>query len=252
MNRTRRILLAAGAAAALAVGLAGAAVAQAPSAEVGAAVADQRRPDADRARDADRKPAETVAFAGVKPGDVVGEINPGGGYFTRVLAATVGPTGKVYALVSPATAERPGGLDALNAIAEAYGNVVIVPGDFTSLRTPEPADVVWTTENYHDFHNGPTADIPALNKAVFDTLKPGGVFYVQDHNAKAGSPADVTSTLHRIEVATARRALTAAGFQIEAEGDVLRNPEDPGDVPVREDTVQGRTDKFMLRARKPG
>jgi predicted methyltransferase len=77
------------------------------------------------------------------------------------------------------------------------------------------------------------------------------VFFVEDHNAKAGSPADVTSTLHRIEVATAKREILAAGFKLEAESDVLKNPSDPGDVPVREGAVAGHTDKFVLKFRKP-
>jgi len=74
-------------------------------------------PAADTARDAARKPAEIVDFAGVKPGDKVAEMIPGGGYYTRILAKTVGPTGHVYLLVPPFFAQRPGGLDGVNALA---------------------------------------------------------------------------------------------------------------------------------------
>jgi predicted methyltransferase len=238
-------------AAALLVSAAGAAMAQAPSAAITAAVADSGRPDADKARDGARKPAETLAFAGVKPGDKVAELIPGGGYYTRLLAKAVGPSGKVYAIVPPAMAARPGALDGLNAIAAANPNVQVVTADPTSFTLPEKVDLVWTSENYHDLHNGPNADIQAFNKAVLDALKPGGTFYVEDHNAKAGSPADVTSKLHRIESATAKRELQAAGFRLDAEGSFLKNPQDPGDVPVRENSVAGKTDKFALRLKKP-
>jgi len=218
---------------------------------VTAAVANPARPDTDRARDVNRKPAEVVAFAGIKPGDKVADLLPGGGYYTRIFAATVGETGKVYAVTTLTTAARPGGLDAINAVATANPNVAVLSVDMTKFAAPEPLDVVWTSENYHDLHNGPTADIAAFNKAVFAALKPGGVFFVEDHNAKAGSPADVTSTLHRIEVAAAKREILAAGFKLEAESEVLKNPADTGDLPVREGSVQGHTDKFVLKFRKP-
>src|SRR5690606_9840904 len=123
---------------------------------IAAAVADADRPDADKARDEARKPAEIVAFAGVKPGDKVAEFLPGGGYYTRILARAVGPDGHVYALVPAGLAQRPGGLDALNALAAHYGNVTVVATDLTNFTLPEPVDLAWTTENYHDMHNGPT------------------------------------------------------------------------------------------------
>jgi predicted methyltransferase len=220
-------------------------------AAVTAAVANPARPDADRARDVNRKPAEVVAIAGIKPGDKVADLLPGGGYYTRIFAATVGAKGKVYAVTTLTAAARPGGLDTINAVAAANPNVSVISVDMTKFAAPEPLDVVWTSENYHDLHNGPTADIAAFNKAVFAALKPGGVFFVEDHNAKAGSAADVTSTLHRIEVATAKREILAAGFKLETESDVLKNPADAGDLPVREGSVQGHTDKFVLKFRKP-
>src|ERR1700679_1678271 len=94
--------------------------AEAVSPAIAAAVADSARPDTDKARDANRKPAETLAFAGVKPGMVVAELAPGRGYYTRILAKAVGPSGKVYVIATTAQAARPGALDALNALAAAY------------------------------------------------------------------------------------------------------------------------------------
>ena len=230
-------------AAALVVSTAGlAAGAGAPSAAISAAVADPARPAADTARDAERKPAQIVAFAGVKPGDTVVELMPGGGYFTRILSKTVGPKGHVYGLVPEGFAKRPGALDGINALAAQYGNVTIMPVDLASFTIPAPADVVWTSENYHDFHNGPTANIPGLNKAVFAALKPGGVYYIEDHAAAKGAGTTTTSTLHRIE---------AAGFKLDGQSDLLANPADTHDKAVFDPSIRGKTDKFALRFRKP-
>jgi predicted methyltransferase len=232
-------------------GLAVGASAQKPSAAITAAVADTARPATDTARDATRKPAEIVAFAGVKPGDKVAEMMPGGGYFTRVLAKTVGPKGHVYALVPTGFANRPGGLDALNALAAQYGNVTVVATDLAAFKVPEPVDVVWTSENYHDFHNGPTANIAGLNKAAFDALKPGGVYYIEDHAAAAGSGTTATSTLHRIDPAAAISEVEAAGFKLDGQSQALANAGDAHDKPVFDPSVRGKTDKFALRFKKP-
>src|SRR6185503_4009129 len=162
------------------------AMAQGVSPAITAAVADAGRPAADKERDANRKPAETVAFAGVKPGMTIAELGPGRGYYTRILAKAVGPTGKVFAVVTSAQAARPGALDALNALTAAYPNIKIVTVDYATMTLPEKADLFWTTENYHDFHNN-GGDIAALDKAVFNNLKPGGIFYVEDHSAAPGA-----------------------------------------------------------------
>lgn len=243
-----------GVAAILGVSLAaGVAFAQgAVPAAVTAAVADTARPEADRARDGARKPAEIVAFAGVKPGDKVAEFLPGGGYYTRILSKAVGPQGHVYALVPAGFAQRPGGLDALNSLAEQYGNVTVVATDLTNFTLPEPVDLAWTSENYHDMHNGPTPSFAGVNTAVFKALKPGGLYFVEDHAAAAGTGITTTSTLHRIEPAAAIAEVTAAGFALDGQSDVLKNPNDPKTVGVRDPSVQGETEKFALRFRKPG
>jgi predicted methyltransferase len=228
------------------------AAAQAPSPAIAAAVADEARPAADRERDVHRKPAEIVAFAGVKPGDIVAEMIPGSGYYTRILSRAVGPNGKVYALVPEFFATRPGGLDAINALAAQYGNVEVVVGDLAKLTLPEPVDLVWTSENYHDFHNGPAANVAGINGAVFAALKPGGIYFIEDHAAKAGTGTTATSTLHRIDPAAAISEATAAGFVLDGQSDVLANPADPKDVGVRDPAVQGETEKFALRFKKPG
>lgn len=213
---------------------------------VAAAVADSQRPAEDIARDANRKPVEIVTFAGIEPGDVVAEIAPGGGYYTRILAKAVGPEGKVYALMPEFFANRPGGMDGINALAAQYPNVEVIVADYTALDLPEPVDLVWTTENYHDLANG---DIAAINRQVYAALKPGGIYFVEDHSAP-GTGREATSTLHRIDPAAVKQQVSAAGFTLEAETDLLHNPADPHDVSPRE--VKPTSDKFALRFRKPG
>ncbi|HSQ95932.1 MAG TPA: methyltransferase [Croceibacterium sp.] len=231
--------------------LAVSAAAQAPSTAITAAVADSLRPAADTARDVHRKPAQIVAFAEVKPGDKVAELMPGGGYYTRVLAKTVGPKGHVYALVPTGFANRPGGLDALKKLAAQYANVTIVATDLASFKLDTPVDVVWTTENYHDFHNGPTANIPGLNAAAFAALKKGGVYYIEDHAAAAGAGTTTTSTLHRIDPAAVISEVKAAGFKLDAKSNLLANPADAHDKAVFDPSIRGETDKLALRFRKP-
>jgi predicted methyltransferase len=198
-------------------------------------------------RDADRKPAEVVAFAGVKPGDTIAELAPGGGYFTRILSAAVGPNGKVYAIVSKAS-------PAIEELAKAYGNVTPIISERGTIAAPEPVDVVWTTLNYHDFKNvqltsGDAA--AATNLAAFRALKPGGIYFIADHDTAPGAGASQTSTLHRIEAATVKREVESAGFKLEAESDLLRHPADDHSTKVQESGIRGKTDQFMLRFRKP-
>jgi predicted methyltransferase len=222
------------------------------TAAIAAAVADTARPAADTARDVHRKPAEIVAYAGDEPGDKVAEYLPGGGYYTRILAKAVGPEGHVYLLVPAGFAQRPGGLDALNALAAQYPNVSVVATDLSNFTLPEPVDLAWTTENYHDMHNGPTPSFAGVNRAAFAALKPGGIYFVEDHAAVAGAPPTVTSELHRIDPAQAIAEVTAAGFTLEAQSDLLKNPGDPKTAGVRDPSIQGETEKFALRFRKPG
>jgi predicted methyltransferase len=217
---------------------------------IAAAVADDARPAADKERDAGRKPAETVAFAGVKPGMTVAELGPGRGYYTRILAKAVGPSGKVYAVITAAQAARPGVLDGLNALAASYPNIKVVTVEYATMMLPEKADLFWTTENYHDFHNGPTADIAALDKAVFNNLKPGGIFYVEDHAAADGAGLAATTQFHRMDEAVAKSELTAAGFKLDGEGQLLRNPAD-NKAASNSETGHFASDRFMLRMKRP-
>jgi predicted methyltransferase len=223
---------------------------------IAAAVADPNRPEADTKRDTGRKPAEVVAFAGVKPGDKVIELDPGPLYFTRILSDAVGPRGRIYAYV-------PSDLDELykknNMVMPPppephYPNVAFIYEPIAKVRAPEAADVVWTTDNLHDFHNklfGP-ADMTAVNAAIYRALKPGGVYLVADHAAAAGSGLRDTETLHRIDPAVVKAEALAAGFVLEGESQALRNPADDHTKRVFDPSIRGVTDQFIFKFRKPG
>jgi len=223
-----------------------------------AAVADSGRPDADKARDANRKPAETLAFTGVKPGAQVAELLPGGGYFTRLFSKAVGSEGHVYALVPAPLADAPADVPDFAARVKAiaadpnYANVSVVVEPFSQLGVPAPVDLVWTSQNYHDLHNFPGLDVGIFNKMVFDDLKPGGIYLVLDHTAEAGSGARDTKTLHRIDPEAVKKEVLAAGFVFVGSSDLLRQPGDSHTLKVFDPTVRGKTDQFILKFRKPG
>jgi predicted methyltransferase len=226
-----------------------------PDANVLGAVADKGRPEADTKRDADRKPAEMLEFAGVKPGQTVVDFWPGGGYFTRIFAKAVGPKGVVYAVYPPprppADPATPAPTPAAETIAAdpAYANVKPVKAPPAAFAIPTKADLVWTSQNYHDLHNIKTLDMAAFDKAVFDALKPGGVFVVLDHAAAPG--AEVTGTLHRIDPAVVRKEVEGAGFKFEAESKVLANADDDHTKAVFDPSLRGHTDQFIYKFRKP-
>src|ERR1700678_510495 len=147
---------------------------------IAAAVADANRPDADKQRDENRKPAETLIFAGVRPGAKIAVVVPGGGYSARIFSKVVGGTGHVYALVPAPSPTAPGDMPdfaaRVKAIAAqpAYANVSVVVEPFSQLNVPVPVDLVWTSQNYHDLHGFPGLDMVVFNQMVFAALKPGG------------------------------------------------------------------------------
>ena len=221
------------------------------SAAIAAAVADPARPDADKARDADRKPAETLAFAGVKPGDKIADLLPGGGYFTRIFSKAVGAQGHVFAILPEGA--PPARSAAAKAIAAdpAYANVTELELPFATFTVPEKLDLVWTSQNYHDLHNIPGLDLGAVNKAIFAALKPGGVYLVLDHAAAPGTGFTTTNTLHRIDEAAVKTEILAAGFVLDGESPLLRNPADDHSAKVFDPAIRGKTDQFILKFRKP-
>jgi predicted methyltransferase len=241
-------------------------------AHISAAVADPSRPVADRERDAGRAPAEVLAFAGIEPGDKVLDFMPGNGYFTRIFCKAVGESGHVYAVSvpSPSTPEPPSHactnvtaslLKASKRAAPELWSSNDDPGmvyeywSFSSaaenFTAPEPLDLIWISENYHDLHNEQfgAPNMAVVNKALFSALKPGGVLVIEDHAAVRGSGVRDTRTLHRIEAREVKREVIAAGFVFVAESKLLRNPRDPHTAKAHE--LHDRTDRFLFKFRKP-
>ncbi|HEX6866819.1 MAG TPA: methyltransferase, partial [Caulobacteraceae bacterium] len=200
-----------------------------------AAIEDPNRPETDRERDVDRRPLEMLTFAGFRPGMKVADMIPGGGYFTRIFARAVGPSGHVYAYVPDELTKLAKRDPAVKVIADdpAYPNVSMIVRDLPTFGAPEKLDIVWTSLNYHDLHArfmGPV-DVAAVNKAVFAALKPGGVYMVVDHVAEPGSGLRDVDTMHRIDPLLVRAEVEAAGFVFDGESNALRNTEDAHAVP---------------------
>jgi len=245
--RTLLLVLAAGAA------LAAASASAAPSPAVVAALADPARPPAEKARDDLRKAAEVVEFAQIKPGDKVADLFPGGGYYTHIFAKVVGPTGVVYGATGANGKEN----DPL-AANPAFPNIKVNIQAWDQFGPPEKLDVVFNSQFYHDLFNpqfdpptgGPEA-LAKVNKAIFNALKPGGLYVVIDHAGRPGTGYSEMNTLHRIEESVVKDELKQAGFVLEAESQVLRNPADPKTANVFDPSVRGKTDQFVLRFRKP-
>jgi predicted methyltransferase len=167
----------------------------------------------------------------------------------------VGPNGYVYAYMPSDIDEiyKKHGLTIPPPTDPNYPNVSYIHAPVAKFVAPEKLDIVWTSQNYHDLHDkffGP-ADVPAVNKAIYDALKPGGIYVVLDHAAEAGSGLRDTDTLHRIDEAAVKKEVEAAGFKLVAESNVLRNPADPHTAKVFDPAIRGRTDQFILKFRKP-
>jgi predicted methyltransferase len=214
------------------------------------------RTPADRALDAGRKPAETLAFLQVAPGMRVAELGAGGGYTTELLARAVAPNGVVYAQNPeifvkgflkdswPARLSRP-----------AMKDVVRVDRDFDDPLPPEATnlDRVIMYAIYHDVTYLP-ADRDRMDKAIFSALKPGGEFVVVDSSARPGTGKDDAKTLHRIDEQFVKDEVEKAGFKLQTEGDFLRNPQDTRDwnsSPGAAGARRGTGDRFALRFVKP-
>jgi predicted methyltransferase len=253
-----RVLLLAGAAGLIAVACA-ATLAQAANIPdyVVKALEDPRRPAEQAARDPVRKPAELLAFAGVKPGDAVADVYSGGAYYTRILSAVVGPKGRVYAMIPAEMARNcePSEFAGAHEVErdKRYVNVEVLTEPAEMLATPRRLDVIWSSQNYHDledrFMDGAKAAV--ADKAFYRALKPGGTLMVIDHVAEAGSGRRDGDTLHRIDPAQIRKELRAAGFIFAGESSVLRNPADDHRLRVFDPSIRGRTDQIVLKFRKP-
>lgn len=218
------------------------------------ALAAPSRPQADRDRDADRKPAQLMTFLGVERGMTAVDVMASGGYLTEVLAVAVGPTGKVHAQNAQVMLQYNNGVYAKAIAARLEGNrlpnTARLDGDVTALP-PNSVDVAVTAMNLHDIYNrgaqGPQA-AQALVKSVYDALKPGGVFGVVDHIGNAGAD---NARLHRMQKQQAIDVAKAVGFVVDAESDIYAHPADDHTKGPFDPALRGKTDQFTLKLRKP-
>ena len=219
-------------------------------------VAAPDRSDADRALDAGRYPAETLAFFDIRPGMRVAELGAGGGYTTELLARTVGPTGRVYGqnpkLILERFAEKPWS----ERLAKPVNTPVVrVDREFDDPLPPDVKDLdaVLIVLFYHDTVWLGT-DRARMNAAVFAALRSGGIYGVIDHSARSGSGTSDAKTLHRIEESVLVGEIEKAGFVLDAAADFMRNSADPRDwnaSPSAAGEKRGTTDRFVLKFRKP-
>jgi predicted methyltransferase len=221
-----------------------------------AVVAAADRSEADRALDAGRQPAAMLAFFGIRPGMRVAELGAGGGYTTELLARAVGPTGVVYAQNSPFIlarfAEAPWSARLAKPVMR---NVVRVDREFDDPLPSEARslDAVLNVLFYHDTVWMPV-DRDRMNRAIFAALRPGGIYGIVDHSARVGAGLGDVQTFHRIEESVLRREIEAAGFELVAEADFLRNPADPrdwNDAPRAAGARRGTSDRFVLKFVRP-
>ena len=223
-----------------------------PADVIARAVANPARPADSKAADALRKPAETLRFAGVRPGMIVGEFYPGGGYYTRMLSAVVGPTGHVYGIEND---KWKGAVDAdRKLVAEAkLTNVSMDSGPFGTVKFPRPLDLAWITQNYHDLKIAEygVVDTVAFDRAVFKALKPGGTFFILDHQGPPNMSVADIEKLHRINRDQVVKEVTSVGFKLAAEGKFLRRPGDDHTKSVFDKSIQGHTDQYALKFVKP-
>lgn len=224
-----------------------------------AAVAHPGRTDADRARDANRKPDQVLAFFGIAPGMVVLDMFSGGGYYTEILSYVVGEGGKVYAHNNSAYVQYVG-----EEATDRYGgnrlaNVELLMAENNELALPAAEfDAIMMVLAYHDIYyidpdNGwPEIDGARMIAEFHRALKPGGILAIVDHAAVAGSPRETGNTLHRIDPDIVVAELEQAGFVLDGSSDILRNPLDDLGLNMADPSIRGRTDRFVMRFRKPG
>jgi predicted methyltransferase len=223
-------------------------------------IASPERTAADRERDARDKPAEVLAFAGVKPGMVVADIFAAGGYYSELLAGVVGDSGKVLAINNPPYVSY-----AKDDIKARYTegrleNVEhrLVEASYMQGIAPHSVDLAIIVMSYHDVYwisekdGWPAINIDAFLAGVKRMLKPGGKLLIIDHNAAPGTGSQVAGKLHRLNEDWAKKSITAAGFVFEKSYDGLRNKDDQLDKAVFDPAVRGKTDRYVHLYRVKG
>lgn len=226
-------------------------------ADYAAVLADPGRPAADKNDDAARKPAEVLAFAQIRPGDTVLEMEAGRGWYSEILSTALGPNGKLIIQYPPEFAYGDAAFKA-RTDAGRLKNAVITKTAFDKLpATDNSVDVVLWILGPHELYFTPRNAQPGVlgdvNKTYAEikrVLKPGGVFIAMDHAADAGAPTSTGQTIHRIDPAVVLASAKAAGLEFVDKSDVLANPKDDRTKMVFDATVRRHTDQFLFRFRK--
>ena len=219
-----------------------------------AAVTNASRPDADRERDAGRKPAEVLEFLGVAPGMTVLDMFSGGGYYTEILSHTVGPEGQVIAHSNEAYLKFVGDEFEKRYLGGRLANAQVLMAENNQLSlAPDSLDGIMLVLSFHDMFlpasdGWPAIEIGPLLAQLHSGLRAGGFVGVIDHYAAAGAlPSETGNTTHRIDPAVVIREMTAAGFVLDGQSDILRNPDEDYEKIVFDPELRGKTDRFVLR-----
>jgi predicted methyltransferase len=241
--------------AAAALLLAGPAMAGDPIAE---SVASAARPDAERALDAGRKPADMLALAGLAPGQTVIDVMAGQGYYTRLVAPVVGSKGAVVALMPPSYMKRKEVADGWAALRAAHPQVAVVVGMPADAALPNGVDLTIFHLTYHDLYwesaqyEYTRQDPAAMLAKLYAATKPGGKVLVIDHVGAAGvDPRVEADKTHRIDPAVVQADFAKAGFVKVAESTALAVPGDDLAKLVFDPAVRGKTNRFAWVFQKP-
>ena len=205
------------------------------------------------------KLSELIRFARVDPGATVIDVYPGDGDWTRLFSDAVGPNGRVYSFVPAEVAHfKNDPVGNMRTLAKEPGraNVEAVSAGLVAMpEVTQPADVLWLHLFYHDLHTAlmqsKDATAADFNRAVYDRVKPGGYYVIVDHAAAGTAGTSVAQSLHRIDPASVRKEVEAAGFLLDAESNMLANKDDPRSVEVFDPAIKGETDRFVYRFVKP-
>lgn len=222
------------------------------------AVANEARPEADRERDAGRKPAEVLEFLGITPGMTVLDMFSGGGYYTEILSSIVGESGHVIAQSNEAYLQFVGDEFEKRYLGGRLTNAQVLMAENNELELEAGSlDAIMLVLSFHDLYYAapdrgwPAIDIPVFLAELHGSLRAGGIVGIIDHYAADGAPSETGGTTHRIDPAIVVAAMTAAGFELDGQSDLLRNPSDDYDKVVFDPELRGKTDRFVMRFRKP-
>lgn len=225
------------------------------SRQVREALASETRTAEDRARDANRKPVETLAFLGVREDMDVLELVPGGGWYTKILAPSLRDTGSLSEWVGIerfSNALQQPGLEGVQIVAS---DAVLVPteqrGVFELPSVDFGSDAFDAVLTFRNLHNLTRAARATLHAAVFEALRPGGLYGIVDHTRRHMAPDDAENRRRLDPVLTIQEVLDA-GFVFEAWSDLHYRPDDELRYEVGRRSVTGNTDRFTFRFRKPG